>query len=355
MNIEKLEKVLANEPKFRLKQTKEAVFQKFISSWNEASFLPKDLREKLNKECSLSIKADILVSRPKWARLAEAAKKSDCIKARITLEDNLEIESVLMCHKDGRNTVCVSSQVGCPLGCEFCVTGKMGFKRNLTTAEIVEQAIFFERYLKKENKRVSNIAFMGMGEPFLNYDNVLNAVRILNDKEYFNIGARNISISTAGIIEGIKKLADERLQINLAISLHASNNKLRSSLMPINKKYLLEEVLKAVDFYIKKTNRKVMFEYVLIKDVNDLDKNAEELAKIMNKKLYFVNLILYNATDSFAETRSSLDYRERFSASETKRLDEFKKILKKNKIVFSQRYRFGEDIKAACGQFATNS
>ena len=137
---------------------------------------------------------------------------------------------------------------------------------------------------------------MGMGEPFLNYENVLKSIRILNDKEYFNIGARSISVSTSGIIEGIKKFSEEGLQVNLAISLHAPNDKLRRKLMPIDKKYPLEVVLKAVDEYIKKTNRKVMFEYVLIKEVNDSDECAEELAKIMNKKLYYVNLILYNAT-----------------------------------------------------------
>jgi 23S rRNA (adenine2503-C2)-methyltransferase len=182
---------------------------------------------------------------------------------------------------------------------------------------------------------------MGMGEPFLNYDNVWEAVKLFNNYKYFNIGVRSISISTAGIIEGIKRLSEESLHVNLAISLHACNDKLRSSLMPINKKYPLEDVLKAVDSYIKKTNRKVMFEYVLIKDVNDLDENAEELAKIMNKKLYFVNLIMYNKTGIF-------------EASKTERVEKFRAILEKLKIRYTQRYRFGDDINAACGQFATN-
>jgi 23S rRNA (adenine2503-C2)-methyltransferase len=245
-----------------------------------------------------------------------------------------------MRHEDGRNTVCVSSQVGCPLGCLFCATGKMGFKRNLTSDEIIEQVIFFDRYLKPEGQKVTNITYMGMGEPFLNYDNVLQSIRILNDKEYFNIGARSISVSTAGIIEGIKKFSEEGLQVNLAISLHAPNDKLRKYLMPIDKKYPLEVVLKAVDDYIKKTNRQVMFEYVLIKGVNDSREQAEELSKLMNKKLYYLNLILYNATGVF-------------KPSTTQRVEKFKEILKKNKIIFSQRYRFGDDIQAACGQFAT--
>ena len=331
MNLDNLKKVLELEPKYRVKQAKEAVFKNLICDWNKASFFTLPLREKLNKDCPLLINAESLVS-----------KKKDSIKARITLEDGLLIESVLMRHKDGRNTVCVSSQVGCPLDCQFCATGKMGFKRNLEPMEIVEQAIFFARYLKKGGKKVTNITFMGMGEPFLNYDNVLKAVRILNSKEGLNIGARNISISTAGIIEGIEKFSKEGIQVNLAISLHAPNNELRSKLMPINKKYHLERILAAVNEYIKKTKRQVMFEYLLIKDVNDTEACARELARIMKKPLYYVNLILYNPTGNNG-----------FKPSTTERVKKFKEILKKNKIVFSQRFRFGEYIKAACGQFAT--
>ena len=264
MDLSNLDKVLEGEPKYRVKQAKEAVYKNFISDWSEATFFSKELRDKLNKECPLEIKADVLVS-----------KKEDSVKARITLKDGFMIESVLMRHEDGRNTVCVSSQVGCPLGCLFCATGKMGFKRSLTAGEIIEQAIFFSRYLKKitlsevegSTLHVTNVTYMGMGEPFLNYDNVLESVRIFNDAKYFNIGVRSISISTAGIIEGIKKLSDEGLHVNLAISLHAPNNELRKELMPIARKYSLGEVLKAVDEYIEKTKRKVMFEYVLIKNV----------------------------------------------------------------------------------------
>ena len=330
MDIDNLEKVLETEPKYRLKQANEAVYKNLISNWSEATFFSKDLRDKLNKECPLEIKADVLVS-----------KKEDSVKARITLKDGLMIEAVLMRHEDGRNTVCVSSQVGCPLGCLFCATGKMGLKRSLTSGEIIEQVLFFDRYLKKENSRVTNVTYMGMGEPFLNYDNVLESIKIFNDYKYFNIGVRSISVSTSGIIEGIKKLSDEKLHVNLAISLHAPNEKLRSSLMPISKKYHLKDVLKAVDEYIEKTNRKVMFEYVLIKDVNDSTQHAEELAGIMNKKLYFVNLILYNETGIF-------------KPSDTESVLVFRATLERLKIRYTQRYRFGDDIQAACGQFATN-
>ena len=338
MDLSNLEKVLESEPKYRLAQAKEAVYKNFISDWSEATFFPVELREILNKECPLEIMAEVLVS-----------KKEDSAKTKITLKDGLQIESVLMRHNGGRNTVCVSSQVGCPLGCLFCATGKMGFRRNLTSEEILEQVLFFSRYLKKSTLseaegsaiHVTNITYMGMGEPFLNYENVLNSVKIFNDYKYFNIGVRSISISTAGIIEGIEKLSNEDLHVNLAISLHAPNSKLRGELMPINKKYPLPKVLKAVDEYIEKTKRKVMFEYVLIKDVNDSDDCARELAGIMNKKLYFVNLILYNDTGIY-------------KASETKRVEAFRAILEKLKIRYTQRYRFGDDIQAACGQFATN-
>ncbi len=344
MDLDNLERILEGEPKYRLTQAKEAVLKNFISNWSEATFFTKELRDKLNKECPLEINAQVLVS-----------KTGDSVKARITLADGLQTETVLMRHADplrpeagGRNTVCVSSQVGCPLGCLFCATGKMGLKRSLTTNEIIEQVIFFNRYLKKiiQSERpdilykVTNVTFMGMGEPFLNYENVWEAIKIFNDYKYFNIGVRSISISTAGILEGIKKLAEEKLHVNLAISLHAPNDKLRSELMPIDKKYPLEKVLKVVDEYIAKTKRKVMFEYVLIKDVNDTDNHAKELCKIMDKKLYFVNLILYNDTGIY-------------QASTTQRVKAFRNILEKEKIRYTQRYRFGDDISAACGQFNT--
>jgi 23S rRNA (adenine2503-C2)-methyltransferase len=337
MDLSNLEKILENEPKYRLKQANEAVLKNLISDWSEATFFSKDLRDKLNKECPLKIEAEVLVS---LGRSPTGEPKKNAVKARITVKDNHKIETVLMRHEDGRNTVCVSSQVGCPLGCLFCATGKMGLKRNLTSDEIVEQVVFFDRYLKSENQKVTNVTFMGMGEPFLNYENVWKAVEIFNDYKYFNIGVRSISISTSGIIEGIKRLSDEKLHVNLAISLHAPNDKLRSSLMPINKKYPLKEVLEEVEKYVEKTNRKVMFEYVLIKGVNDSDEEAKELAKIMDRKLYFVNLILYNETGIY-------------KASDTKRVEAFRAILEKLKIRYTQRYRFGDDIQAACGQFST--
>jgi 23S rRNA (adenine2503-C2)-methyltransferase len=325
MNLNNLEKALEEEPKYRIKQAREAVFVNLIEDWNEATTFSLQLREKLNKECSLSIQAENLVS-----------KTRDNTKARITLEAGVKIETVLMRHNDGRNTVCVSSQAGCPLGCKFCATGKMGFVRNLTSFEIVEQVIYFARLLKKEKERVSNVVFMGMGEPFLNYESVIEAIRILNDKDGLNIGARRISISTVGLIDGIKKLSEEKLQVNLAISLHAPNDSLRTKIIPSN--IGIKNILIAVDEYISKTKRQVMFEYLLIENVNDSEENAKELAGLMKKPLYFLNLILYNPTGDF-------------KPSSVQTLNKFKKILDLEKIKYSQRYRFGQDIKAACGQF----
>lgn len=333
------EDILKSEPKFRLLQVKQAVFCDLIENWSGSRALPKSLQEKLKREVSLEIKAKIFESDDKQT-----------VKVLIELEDGLKVESVLMRYQD-RNTVCVSSQVGCPLNCSFCATGKLGFKRNLSSDEIVEQVLFFNRYLLKmkpafakasageKNQRVSNVVFMGMGEPFLNYENVIKAIRILNDKEGLSIGARKISISTAGIVEGIEKLSQENLEINLAISLHASNDDLRKKIMPIAQKYSIAEILGAVNDYIKLTNRKVMFEYIMIKDVNDSEEQAEELAELMKHKLYMVNLISYNPTGIF-------------KASSVGRIKEFKEILEKQGIEVTQRYKFGKGIKGACGQLA---
>jgi 23S rRNA (adenine2503-C2)-methyltransferase len=330
MNLEKIETILKSEPAFRLKQVLKAVFHDLITDWKEATILSKNLREILQEEVPLDIEAEMFSS-----------KDGRTVKAAIMLEDGLTVETVLMKHTDRRNAICVSSQVGCPLGCLFCVTGEMGFKRNLNASEILDQVLFFARYLKKENEKITNVVFMGMGEPFLNWENVSQAIQILNDDNCFGIGARKISVSTAGITEGIKKLAEEFPQINLAISLHAPDDKLRSELMPVNKKYPLRKILQAIDDYIEKTNRKVMFEYVMLSGVNDSEEQAKELVKILKKTLYMVNLIVYNPNG-------------RFKASSSEKMKRFKAILEKADIFTTQRYRFGTDIEAACGQLASN-
>ena len=331
MNLEKLENILSTEPKFRLKQAKQAIFVDLINNWDQATNFSLSLREKLNENCPLEIKSEILISQDK-----------NSSKALITFEDGLKIETVLLRHADKRNTVCVSSQVGCPLGCLFCATGKMGFKRNLTVAEIVEQVLLWARYLKNKNLRVDNLVFMGMGEPFLNYENVMEAIKIFNDKNGLNIGARHISISTIGIIDGIKKLANQPLQINLAISLHAPNNNWREQLIPANRKYSIEAIIEELNNYLKQTGRRVMIEYLMIDKFNDSKEQAEELGILLQQidpPLFFVNLIAYNPTEDF-------------KSSPAKIIKDFKIALNKQGIEVTERYRFGQDIKAACGQLA---
>jgi len=332
MNLEEIEQIIQKEPSYRKKQIKKCLFQDLISDWSQATVLPLNIRGKLNEESPISIKAEKFI-----------AKNNKSIKAVITLQDEEKIESVLMSYNDNRNTVCISSQVGCSLGCAFCATGREGFTRNLSFSEIIEQVLFFARLLKEEKNKITNIVFMGMGEPFLNYDNVMEAIRIINDKESFNIGARHISVSTAGIIAGINRLADEKMQINLAISFHAPNDELRSELMPIARKYSIEQLMEAVENYIEKKNRQVMFEYLLIDHVNDSEYCAKELAKLMKHQLYVVNLIRYNPTGG------------KFKPATVASIRKFKNILLREGIKVTERHEFGQDIKAACGQLAGRS
>lgn len=329
MELVQIQKILDKEPKYRLKQANKVLFQDLIRDWQEATVFPVDLREKLNKKFPIRISAQTFFSKDK-----------NTVRALIALDDGLKTETVLMHHQDKRNTVCVSSQIGCPLGCSFCATGKMGFKRNLSAWEIVKQVLFLARYLRDIDERITSIVFMGMGEPFLNYQSVIEAIKILNDKDGFNLGIRHFSISTAGVVEGIERLAEENLQVNLAVSLHAPTDELRSKLMPLNKEYSIDKILNSVDNYIKQTRRRVMFEYIMIKDLNDSDEQAKLLAKLMKKHLYFVNLISYNPTETFKPS-SSL------------RIKKFKEILEKEGVVVTQRYRFGQEIEGACGQLVT--
>ncbi|GMX58612.1 MAG: 23S rRNA (adenine(2503)-C(2))-methyltransferase RlmN [Candidatus Microsyncoccus archaeolyticus] len=326
MDWSKLIKILSNEPEFRKKQVHRLLFHELINDWDKATNLSLSLREKLKKEFPLEIKYKLFKSKDKKT-----------IKGLIELEDGLFIETVLMIHGN-RTTVCVSTQVGCPLGCLFCATGKMGLIRNLNYYEICEQVLLFKRM-----RNITNVVFMGMGEPFLNYDNTIKAIKLLNDSNGFNIGARKISVSTSGIIPGIEKFMEEDLQVNLSISLHAPNNELRSKIMPINDKYPLNKVMKKVYEYIKKTNRKVMLEYLMIKGVNDSIENAEELYELIKgKPLYMINLIKYNPTG-------------KYSSSTSKTIKEFKDYLEKRKIFTTQRFEFGKDIEGACGQLIVKS
>ncbi len=330
--LRQLNKILKNAPEYRKEQLLGELFNGLITDWSKAKSLPTDIRKSLTNKLPIYQPDKII-----------ASKEGNTAKAVINFKsgDNAAVETVLMKHGD-RNTVCVSSQLGCPAGCAFCLTGKMGFKRNLTGWEIINQILIWERYLQNSESSVTNIVFMGMGEPFLNYNNVISAAKELNNPQGLNIGARKISISTVGIPKKIIQFAQEKEQFNLAVSLHAPNNQLRSKLIPLNKNHPIEEVLDAVDQYIKITNRKVMLEYLLLDSVNDSTELAQELAELLTERLVMVNLISYNPTGEF-------------QPSPEKKIAKFKSVLEEEGMEVTRRYKFGRDIKAACGQLSSSS
>ncbi len=320
------------QPAFRARQIWVAIYQNFKTSPDKITTLPKDLREKLNQSFDFQGLTPI--------RSIESAD-GRTLKILFELWDKETIEVVLMYYED-RRTVCISSQSGCAIGCSFCATGQMGFKRNLTSGEIVAQVLYFAKYLAENDDRVTNVVMMGMGEPFLNYDNVLEAMERLNNPEAFGLGARRITISTVGIVPKIIAFAKEELQYNLAISLHTVDDKLRSELIPINKKYPVDEVIDACRFYVKKTSRRVTFEVALIKGVNDSVKDAEALASKIGGMICHVNLIPLNPTQGYAH-----------DGSDAEQVAKFSQVLTDNNITSTVRMRRGIEIKAGCGQLAT--
>jgi len=339
LDLEKIKYLLKNEAPYRLRQAEQAIYRDMVNSWQDVTSFPKNLRDML--DCEMPVRFDF-----------NAIKSVDgsTSKALIELYDGLAIETVLLQHrtikkgdptsrenKASRNTVCVSSQAGCPMGCVFCRTAKAGYLRNLSSSEILGQVIFFKYFLKDKKSRLTNVVFMGMGEPFLNYENVMDAIRILNDRDRFDIGARKISVSTCGIPDAIGRFAAEGLQVNLAVSLNAPNNNLRDKLMPVNKKYPLDALMPAIREYINKTNRRVMFEYVLIKGLNDSLSAARELASLLKGMLCFVNLIPFNG-------------RGKLKPPDKESVRKFREVLADGGIAATQRYSFGSDISAACGQ-----
>lgn len=324
------------QPEYRFAQAKRAFAVEYLGSWEELSTFPKALREELAKDVPWSSITPVTT---------QVSKAGDTVKTLFELEDGKKIEAVLMRHEGGRNTVCLSSQVGCPMACTFCATGTMGLKRNLSAEEMFDQVVHFAKYLKPEQAHVTNVVFMGMGEPMHNYDNVMSAVRLMNDPQGFNLGARHISISTCGIVPGIKKLAQEPLQVNLAISLHSAVDKTRSSIMPVNNAYPVKKLMEAIDDYCEKTNRKVFFEYLLLEGINDTKEEARAVANLLqhNYRLFHVNLIKFHDTDHDAYKPTATDSRLRFM----RWLQEFS-------VPVTHRRTFGEDIDAACGQLAVN-
>jgi len=321
---------------YRRQQIDRAVFKDLVGSWEEITTLPKLLRDQLSREvnfCSL---------RPVKEQVS---RKKDTVKVLFESEDGARIESVLMQHQD-RNTICLSSQVGCPLGCVFCATGRMGFKRNLTAREIVDQVLWWGRYLKKSSRKVNNIVFMGMGEPMLNFDQVSRAIEVLTDDHKFALGKRKITISTSGIIQPLQRFLKQFPYIGLAISLHAPNQKLREKIMPgaapANR---LGNLIKTARDYSQTTKRRVSYEYILIDRINDNLNQAAELADLIRGDyLYHVNLIPYNP-----DAGCPMNWRR----PNTFRVNRFRDELKKLVVPVSVRTVMGDDIAAACGQLSS--
>lgn len=312
------------EKSFRAVQVYEGLYKKRVNSFSEMTNISKELREKLENTFSF-YKIKLLVKQ----------QGENVNKYLFELEDGNKIESVLMFHDYG-TSICVSSQVGCNMTCAFCESGRLKKVRNLLAYEIVEQILIIEEDIKK---RITHVVVMGIGEPFDNYDNVMNFVKIINCNKGIDIGSRHITISTCGVIPGIKKFMNEEGQVNLAISLHAPNDNLRSKIMPINKAYPLDDLMKTVKEYIKKTNRRVTFEYILLDGINDSEKEAKELARLLKNINCYVNLIPYNETDNIG-----------FKRTKEWKILKFYDILKSNNICVTIRKEFGGSVDAACGQ-----
>ncbi len=320
------------EKKYRLNQIHQALFKDLAGAIDQITTIPTALRESLEKETFLT-SLELVKS--------EDSQKDATTKVVFKTSDNMFIESVLMRHLKGRITLCVSSQVGCAMGCTFCATGKLGFFRNLHFYEIVDQVLHFDRLLKAQGQQVRNIVFMGMGEPMLNYQNVIEAVHIINAPKKLEKGARHITISTCGIVPGIEQLINAGLQVKLAISLHAPSDELRKQIMPIELKYPLETLMKTLDKYTESTNKRIFYEYVMLQGVNDTPFQAETLGKLLKGRLAHVNLIPWNPVPGIP-----------YGRSESAGMKKFQEILERYGIPSTIRVSLGDDIAAACGQLA---
>ena len=326
-NIDDLKEIFValDEKAYRAEQVFNWIYKENVTNIDDMTNLSLDLREKLNNEFSLH---NFNISK-------KLESKDGTKKYLFDLLDGNAIETVLMEYKHGFS-ICVSSQIGCKMGCKFCASTGIPFIRNLTPGEIVEQILAVER---DTGIKISNIVFMGIGEPLDNYDNVIKAIRIINNPKGLNIGARHISISTSGIVPNIYRLAEENIQCTLSISLHSADNKKRSEMMPVNNAYSIGELIKACKDYINMTNRRISFEYALAKDDNDNLDDAKKLVKLLKGMLCHVNLIPINKIEN-----------GKYSKSTNENIIRFRDFLNDNGIVATIRRELGSDIDAACGQ-----
>jgi len=317
-----------NEKEFKATQVYEWLYKKRVKTFDEMTNIKKEVIEKLKKD----FKVEPL-------KILKKQIDTDVCKYLFGLEDNNKIEAVLMKHDYG-NSLCVSTQVGCNMSCAFCESGRLKKVRNLNSYEMVSQILQVEEDL---NIRISHIVLMGIGEPFDNYENVMKFIDIINDPKGAYLGARHITVSTSGLVPKINEFANNKKQVNLAISLHASNNEIRNKIMPVNKAYPIEQLIESVKKYIEKTNRRVTFEYIMLKDINDKEKHAIELSKLLKGINCYVNLIPYNETSHIE-----------FKKSEKEQILKFYDTLKKNNINVTIRKEFGKKVSAACGQLRSN-
>lgn len=344
--------VSLGEPDFRANQLWRGLYHQIVTSFDEITSLSNALRKTLKERFLISSLEPSLTL---------TSKDKSTTKVLFKLSDSELIETVLMRyppdgHRKGRKTVCVSTQAGCALGCTFCATGQQGFSRQLTVGEIVAQVLHMEKIARIEDEKeirvgirtkgekqgITNVVFMGMGEPLANYDATLAAVRVLNDEQGVHLGARNITISTVGLIPQILKLAGEELQINLAVSLHAADNETRDQTVPVNKRYPLGQLIQACGTYIERTNRRIFFEYVLLDGQNDSLKDADNLGKLLEGLMCHVNLIPVNPTSGSS-----------FNRPDRERGKEFQNKLSEYSIPSTLRMEKGIDINAGCGQLRT--
>jgi len=326
-NLEELKQefIKLGEKPYRAEQVFKWLYTTDITSFDEMSNLSLELREKLKKEFSICV----------YNILRKQESSDGTKKYLFDILDGNAIETVLMSYHHGYS-ICVSSQIGCKMGCKFCASTGIPFMRNLTSGEIIEQILAVQR---DANIKISNIVFMGIGEPFDNYDNVMNAIRIINNQKGLNIGARHISVSTSGLVPKIYDFANEDMQCTLSISLHATTDEKRSAMMPVNNAYNIEELMKACKYYIDKTNKRISFEYALAKDNNESLEDAKRLVKLLKGMICHVNLIPINKIENGQYTKST-----------NENIMKFRDYLNDNGIVATIRRELGSDIDAACGQ-----
>lgn len=326
------------EKKFRASQIWDWLYKKRVQSFDEMTNISKDFIALLNEN---------FVVNPLKQRIVQESADGT-VKYLFELPDGMLIETVLMRQYYGLS-VCVTTQVGCNIGCTFCASGLIKKQRDLNNGEITAQIMLVQKYFDErgQGERVSHIVVMGIGEPFDNYTNVLKFLRTVNDDNGLAIGARHITVSTSGLAHKIREFANEGVQVNLAVSLHAPNNELRSSIMRINRSFPLEKLFAAIEYYIETTNRRVTFEYIMLNGVNDTPENAQELADLTKKirKLSYVNLIPYNPVSEH----------DQYSRSPKERVEAFYDVLKKNGVNCVVRQEHGTDIDAACGQLRSNT